>query len=64
MVLVVQKVGAAAEGGFFREGSSMNYGLYLNSEHKTMFTTTQDPARVDLFLKGSTSNELGCKTWL
>jgi len=58
-------VGGTAEGGFFREGSSMSYGLYLNSsEHGQLASAAGtvtvegvnvpvaiDPARVDLFLK-------------
>ncbi len=51
----------APEGGFFRSGATMNYGLYLNSDSRNNITTTQDPSRVDLFVAGSGSMEWGAR---
>jgi hypothetical protein len=50
-----------AEGGFFRSGATMNYGLYLNSDSRNNITATQDPSRVDLFVAGSGSMEWGAR---
>jgi len=63
-------VGGTAEGGFFREGSSMSYGLYLNSsEHGQLgsasadggTTFTVDPARVDVFLRSNSGMNWGVR---
>jgi len=68
-------VGGTAEGGFFREGSSMSYGLYLNSsEHGQLASAAGtvtvegvnvpvaiDPARVDLFLKSNSGMNWGVR---
>ena len=54
MELTVQRL-AAAEGGVFRDGGSMSYGLYLNSSAGNLGTTlalqenNNAPGRVDLF---------------
>lgn len=45
-----------AEGGFFREGGSFNYGVYLNSSaHGNLGNATGDlaPAKLDLFMSGN-----------
>jgi hypothetical protein len=52
---------AQAEGGFFRSGATMNYGLYLNSDSQNNIATTQDPSRIDLFVAGSGSMEWGAR---
>ena len=52
---------AAPEGGFFRSGATMNYGLYLNSDSRNNITASQDPSRVDLFVAGSGSMEWGAR---
>jgi len=61
-------VGGTAEGGFFRDGASMSYGLYLNSsEHGQLASATGtggavvDPARVDLFLKSNSGMNWGVR---
>jgi hypothetical protein len=60
-------VGGTAEGGFFREGASMSYGLYLNSsEHGQLDSSTGtgvtvDPARVDLFLRSNSGMNWGVR---
>jgi hypothetical protein len=53
-----------AEGGFFREGSSLNYGIYLNSsEHGQLGTssTTAQPGRLDVFLQGNSGMNWGVR---
>lgn len=54
-----------AEGGFFREGSSMHYGLYLNSsEHGQLASAAAGavaPGRLDVFLKGNTGVNWGVR---
>ena len=64
-------VGGTAEGGFFREGSSMSYGLYLNSsEHGQLASAAGtvggvdiaiDPARVDVFLRSNSGMNWGVR---
>ena len=64
-------VGGTAEGGFFREGSTYNYGLYLNSsEHGQLASAAGtaganaiaiDPARVDLFLTSNSGMNWGVR---
>ena len=54
---------------FFREGGSMSYGLYLNSDVRGNVSitlvpagaTTIDPARLDLFLKGNSGMNWGVR---
>jgi len=55
-----------AEGGFFRDGASMSYGLYLNSsEHGQLASsgvaTAADPARLDLFLRSNSGMNWGVR---
>ena len=57
---------ADAEGGFFREGGSMNYGLYLNSTDT--YGNVQDSdagtigaGRIDLFLSGNSGMDWGVR---
>jgi len=40
-------VGGTAEGGFFREGSSMSYGLYLNSSEHGQLASAAGTVNVD-----------------
>jgi hypothetical protein len=56
-------VNPTAEGGFFREGSSMSYGLYLNSsEHGQLASAgTTDPGRIDLFLRSNSGMNWGVR---
>ena len=55
-----------AEGGVFREGGSMSYGLYLNSTAhgdnvQTSGANGVDPGRLDLFLKGNSGMNWGVR---
>jgi hypothetical protein len=53
-----------AEGGFFREGNSMSYGLYLNSsEHGQLASSSTGaaPARLDLFLRSNSGMNWGVR---
>ena len=64
---------ATSEGGFFREGSSMNYGVYLNSTDtygNVADATSVDfgngavavvPGRLDLFLSGNSGMDWGVR---
>jgi len=56
-------VNPTAEGGFFREGASMSYGLYLNSsEHGQLANAgTVDPGRIDLFLRSNSGMNWGVR---
>ena len=53
-----------AEGGFFREGSSLNYGIYLNSsEHGQLASSASGaaPGRLDVFLQGNSGMNWGVR---
>jgi len=58
-------VSATAEGGFFREGSMFNYGLYLNSTDTygniPSFVAGADVARADLFLASNSGMKWGVR---
>ena len=60
---------ATSEGGFFREGSSMNYGVYLNStdtygnvgDATAVNGAAIVPGRLDLFLSGNSGMDWGVR---
>jgi hypothetical protein len=54
----------AAEGGFFREGGSLNYGLYLNSDVYNNITESATPVesgRADFFVSGDSGMKWGAR---
>ena len=57
--------GGTVEGGVFREGGSMNYGLYFNSATRGNVqqetASTIDPARVDVFLRSNSGMNWGVR---
>jgi hypothetical protein len=53
-----------AQGGVFREGGSMNYGLYINSDINNNLANSAsgaNPARFDLFLKSNSGMNWGVR---
>jgi hypothetical protein len=54
----------SAEGGFFREGGSLNYGLYLNSDtynNLTEASAITSSARGDFFVSGNSGMNWGAR---
>jgi hypothetical protein len=57
-------VAGSAEGGFFREGGSLSYGLYLNSDTYNNLTESATPVesgRADFFVSGNSGMKWGAR---